>query len=82
MLRHILLRLIPLEAAEQVTHIMDLQVGTVVKRKVDGKEMIVVQYPWTTIDGKQFSNKVECKFYVENSLMKHGTYNLNEIEVK
>lgn len=61
---------------------MDLQVGTVVKRKVDGKEMIVVQYPWTTIDGKQLSDKVECKFYVENSQMKHGTYNLNEIEVK
>lgn len=69
-------------AAEHTIIIMDLQVGTVVKRKVDGKEMIVVQHPWTTIDWRQVPDKVECKFYVENSQMKYGTYNLNEIEAK
>ena len=60
---------------------MDLKEGIIVKRKLDGKEMIVVQYPWTTIDGKQVPGKVECKFYAEDLQVKHGMYNLNEIEV-
>lgn len=60
---------------------MDLQVGVIVKRKLDGKQMSVVKHPWITIDGKTYPDKVECKYYDDKSCMKHGIYNLNEIEV-
>jgi len=60
---------------------MDLQVGTIVKRKLDGKQMSVVKCPWATIDGMIHPDKVECRFYDAQSRMQHGVYNLNEIEV-
>ena len=59
---------------------MELKKGTIVKRKLDVREMIVIQSPYKTIDGQEVPDCVECKWYDEKGIMKHGMYKLSEID--
>ena len=57
---------------------MDFKIGDVVRLKSGGYEMTVAQYPFKTMDGVEYPEKVECKWFNED--LKHGVFHINEIE--
>lgn len=42
--------------------------------------MTVNQYPFRTIDGREYPNLVECKWFTEEARIKRQTFNIDALE--
>ena len=60
---------------------MRLNVGEVVRLKSGGPEMTVKESPYRTIDGREHPEIVDCEWFTEKGVIKHKTFNIEELEI-
>ena len=59
---------------------MEFKIGDVVRLKSGGPDMTVEKYPHETIDGVQCFDKVDCRWFNEETHLKHATFNVEILE--
>ncbi|MDE5578609.1 MAG: YodC family protein [Alistipes sp.] len=59
---------------------MKFEIGDVVKLKSGGPEMTVAQYPFKTMEGVEYPDKVKCEWFNEEYHLKNDVFHIEEVE--